>query len=77
MTTHFRLTLAVFILTASPLGATAQDGVVPAAPEAEQAISGAQTPIQLSTDQEKAVWQRINNHPIASPPLSQSVVPVW
>jgi hypothetical protein len=65
MTAYSRLLLAAIILAASIIGASAQDNAAPTEPQ----------PIHLSTEQEKAVWQRINNYPI-DPPPSQLVVPV-
>ncbi|OKO92169.1 hypothetical protein AC629_01145 [Bradyrhizobium sp. NAS80.1] len=71
MSSHSRLVQAAVILAASIIGAAAQDRAAPMSSEAQQPAA----PLHLSSEQEKAVWQRLNNYPI-DPPRSQLAVPV-
>jgi hypothetical protein len=70
MTNHSRLALAAIILAATIVGTAAQDNAVPISTDTQQP-----GPLYLSSEQERAVWQRLNNYPI-DPPPSQLVVPV-
>ena len=78
MIRHFRPAFAALILASSAGAAVAIDDApasvkVPSS-ASSQPTSG--TPIHLSGEQEKTVWQRIKNHPVQAPPPSRLTVPV-
>ena len=72
MQRQFLLTLAVLILASGTGSAMAIDD----SPGKVPRTGNSQPAVHLSSEQEKTVWQRLNNHPAQAAPPSQLTVPV-
>ncbi len=73
MTGRSHLLPAAFILLASIAGSAAQDEQARSPSDIQRNVVA--SAIHLSNEQERFVWQRINNYSVA-PPTSQLLVPV-
>jgi Protein of unknown function (DUF1236) len=78
MKRYVHLAIAALVMASCTGAALAMDDdpTFTKVPPSGSSKPGSGVAFQLSSEQEKAVWQRINNHPVQAPSPSQLTLPV-